>query len=46
MKGFMIAPTAVIRGIGKSIGLDIIEVQDTTGYYDSNLNNKALAAAQ
>ena len=42
MKGFMIAPTAIIRGIGRSIGLDIVEVEGTTGYYDSNLNNKAI----
>lgn len=42
----MIAPTAIIRGIGKSIGLDIIEVEDTTGYYDSNLNNKADKASK
>lgn len=38
----MIAPTAIIRGTGFTFGMDILEVEDTTGYYNSNLNNKAL----
>lgn len=42
----MIAPTAIIRGAGLSIGMDIIEVEGTTGYYNSNLNNKALKAIE
>jgi 2,3-bisphosphoglycerate-independent phosphoglycerate mutase len=41
----MIAPTAIIRGIGKTIGIPLIEVEGTTGYYDSNLNGKASTAA-
>lgn len=41
----MIAPTAIIRGIGQSVGLTVLDVPMTTGYYDSNLNNKAIACA-
>jgi len=37
----MIAPTPIIKGIGKSIELDIIDVPGTTGGYDSDLNKKA-----
>lgn len=36
----MIAPTAIIRGAGMSFNIPVIEVEDTTGYYNSNLNNK------
>lgn len=42
----MIAPTAIIRGTGKSFDVDIINVEGTTGYYNSNLNNKALKAIE
>jgi len=38
----MIAPTAIIRGIGITFGIPIIDVPGTTGYYDSNLNAKAI----
>ena len=41
MKPFMIAPTAIIRGTGITFGIPIIDVECTTGYYNSNLNNKA-----
>ena len=37
----MIAPTAIIKGIGRSIDLDIIDVPGATGGYDSDLNKKA-----
>jgi 2,3-bisphosphoglycerate-independent phosphoglycerate mutase len=40
----MIAPTAIIRGAGISFNIPLIEVEETTGYYNSNLNNKALKA--
>ena len=36
----MIAPTAIIRGIGLTFGITLIEVEGNTGYYNSNLNNK------
>jgi len=42
----MIAPTAIIRGIGLSFGVDLVDVEGTTGYYNSNLNNKAIKAAE
>lgn len=40
MKGFMIAPTAIIKGVGMHIDLDIYDVEGATGYYDSNYDNK------
>jgi 2,3-diphosphopglycerate-independent phosphoglycerate mutase len=40
MKGFMIAPTAIIKGIGMHIDLDIYDVEGATGWYDSNYGNK------
>lgn len=36
MTGFMIAPTAIIRGLGNSINLDIIDVEGATGDYHSD----------
>jgi 2,3-bisphosphoglycerate-independent phosphoglycerate mutase len=42
----MIAPTAIIRGAGISFGINIADVEGTTGYYNSNLNNKALKAIE
>lgn len=46
LRPFMIAPTAIIRGAGISFGIPIVEVEGTTGYYNSNLNNKALKAIE
>jgi 2,3-bisphosphoglycerate-independent phosphoglycerate mutase len=46
LKPFMIAPTAIIRGTGMTFGIPIIEVEGTTGYYNSNLDNKALKAIE
>lgn len=42
----MIAPTAIIRGTAITFGIDIHDVEGTTGYYNSNLNNKALKAVE
>lgn len=42
----MIAPTAIIRGAGVSFGIPLIEVEGATGYYNSNLNNKAIKAVE
>lgn len=42
----MIAPTAIIRGAGMTFGMKIVDVEDTTGYYNSNLNNKALKGVE
>ena len=37
----MIAPTAIIAGLGKSIDLDLVEVEGATGDYHTNFTNKA-----
>ena len=44
MKGFMIAPTCIIAGLGKSIGLDVIECKGATGDYNSDYNAKGRMA--
>lgn len=46
IKSFLIAPTAIIAGLGISVGLDIIKVKGATGDMDSNYNVKMLAAAE
>lgn len=46
LKAFMIAPTAIIRGIGLTFAIDLVDVPETTGYYNSNLNNKAKYAIE
>lgn len=43
---FMIAPTAIIRGAGITFGIPIIDVEGTTGYYNSNLDNKFAKALE
>lgn len=46
LKAFMIAPTAIIRGVGRSFGMDLLDdVEGMTGYYDSNLEGKTVRAA-
>lgn len=40
----MIAPTAIIRGVGLNFNFDMIDVPETTGFYNSNLNNKMIYA--
>lgn len=40
----MIAPTAIINGLGRSIGLDIIQVKGATGDYHSDYIAKVKAA--
>jgi 2,3-bisphosphoglycerate-independent phosphoglycerate mutase len=44
----MVAPTAIIRGVGLTVGMEIRgdnEVSGMTGYYDSNLEGKMKYAA-
>jgi len=36
----MIAPTAIIKGIGMQLDFDIYDVEGATGWYDSNYDNK------
>ena len=42
----MLAPTAIIRGTGITFGIPIHEVEGATGFYDSNLDNKARKAVE
>ncbi|KAF0685826.1 Aste57867_22348 [Aphanomyces stellatus] len=44
MKSFMIAPTCIIAGLGKSLDMQLIPVAGATGDYHTNLLNKADAA--
>ena len=44
LKSFMIAPTAIIKGIGMHLDFDIYDVQGATGSYDSNYHNKLESA--
>jgi len=39
--GSVISAVDLIKGIGKSIGLDVINVPGATGYYDTNYQGKA-----
>ena len=41
MNSFMIAPTAIINGLGQSIGIDVVKIPGTTGDYHTNLDLKA-----
>ena len=43
-KAFLIAPTAIIAGLGISVGLPVIKVPGATGDMDSNYEAKAQAA--
>jgi 2,3-bisphosphoglycerate-independent phosphoglycerate mutase len=42
----MIAPTAIIRGIGETFGVSIIDVPNTTGYYNSDIIAKMRTAVE
>jgi len=43
----MIAPTAIIRGVGKTFGMSLLDdVEGMTGFYDSNLDGKTMRAAR
>lgn len=45
----MVAPTAIIRGVGLTMGMDLQgdkEVPGMTGYYDSNIEGKMTFAAE
>jgi 2,3-diphosphopglycerate-independent phosphoglycerate mutase len=46
VKAFMIAPTAIIAGLGMSVGLPIIKVEGATGDMDSNYDAKTIKAAE
>ncbi len=42
--GAVISAVDLIKGIGKLLGLEVIEVEGATGYYDTNYQGKAKAA--
>ena len=44
IEGAVISAVDLIKGIGKIIGMDVIEVEGATGYYDTNYSGKAQAA--
>ena len=44
LTGAVISAVDLIKGIGKIIGLDVINVEGATGYYDTNYLGKAQAA--
>lgn len=44
LTGAVISAVDLIKGIGKIIGLDVINVEGATGYYDTNYTGKAQAA--
>ncbi|MFH0878038.1 MAG: cofactor-independent phosphoglycerate mutase [Candidatus Omnitrophota bacterium] len=43
LTGAVISAVDLIKGIGKIIGLDVINVEGATGYYDTNYQGKAEA---
>jgi len=42
--GAIISAVDLLKGMGRIIGLDVIEVEGATGYYDTNYEGKAQAA--
>lgn len=46
LSGAVISAVDLIKGIGKIIGLDVINVEGATGYYDTNYSGKARAALE
>lgn len=46
MKGAVIAGVDLIKGIGKSAGLEVINVKGATGYLDTNYKGKGETAAK
>lgn len=46
LNAFMIAPTAIIRGLGISIGMDVKDVEGATGDYRSNFEAKQEACCR
>lgn len=46
LTGSVISAVDLIKGLGKIIGLDVINVEGATGYYDTNYLGKAHAALE
>ena len=45
-RGCMVAPTAIIAGLGASVGLELLPCQEATGDYRTNLKAKARVILQ
>ncbi len=46
LEGGIISAVDLIKGIGKLVGLEVIEVEGATGYYDTNYEGKAQACLE
>ncbi len=46
VKGSVISAVDLIKGLGKILGLEVINVSGATGYYDTNYQGKAEAALE
>jgi len=46
IKGAVISAVDLIKGIGKIIGMQVLEVEGANGYYDTNYQGKAKAALE
>ncbi|OQX81129.1 MAG: cofactor-independent phosphoglycerate mutase [Candidatus Omnitrophica bacterium 4484_70.1] len=46
LKGAVISAVDLIKGIGKIVGLKVLNVKGATGYYDTNYKGKAEAALE
>ena len=46
LDGAVISAVDLIKGIGKIVGLKVLEVPGATGYYDTNYKGKAQAALE
>jgi 2,3-bisphosphoglycerate-independent phosphoglycerate mutase len=44
IEGSVISAVDLIKGLGKTLGLEVVNVQGATGYYDTNYEGKAQAA--
>jgi 2,3-bisphosphoglycerate-independent phosphoglycerate mutase len=44
IRGAVVSAVDVIKGLGRYMGMDILEVKGATGYYDTNYEGKARAA--
>ncbi len=46
LKGAVISAVDLIKGIGRVVGFDVLEVENATGYYDTNYKGKAEKALE
>jgi 2,3-bisphosphoglycerate-independent phosphoglycerate mutase len=44
IKGSLISAVDLLKGLGRTIGMDVLDVQGATGYLDTNYEGKAKAA--